>query len=249
LILDEDGAKMSKTKGNAVDPTEVMVAHGADAMRWYLFTAGPSGQERRVSVDLVGDVVRRFLLTLWNTYSFFVTYANIDGFDPATSPEVPWDERPALDRWIRSELNQLVQTVTDGLEAYDIAGSARPIERFVGDLSNWYVRRSRRRFWKTEGDTDKVSAYQTLYHCLVTVSKLLAPFTPFIAEAIYGNLVGNTDADAPTSVHVSDYPVSDPSELDEQLIGATRLAMRVVSLGPASWTNSSSGPPDWPCAS
>jgi len=230
LILDEDGEKMSKTKGNSLDPWDVMNVHGADALRWYFFTAGPPGQERRVSINLVGDVVRRFLLTLWNTYAFFVTYATIDGFDP-TEPRIPWGERPVLDRWILSELNQLIEKTTEAMEGYDITGGARPIERFVNNLSNWYVRRSRRRFWKSEADADKASAYQTLYECLVTVSKLLAPFTPFVADAIYQNLVSSAYPDAPDSVHLTDYPVANPEERDPQLIQDTQLVMRVVSLG------------------
>ncbi|MGQ9584118.1 MAG: isoleucine--tRNA ligase [Anaerolineae bacterium] len=230
LILDEDGEKMSKSKGNSVDPWDVIHAHGSDALRWYLYTASPPGLERRVSVGLVGDVVRRFLLTLWNTYSFFVTYANIDGFDP-TGPRLPWAARSVLDRWILSELNQLVARVTEALENYDITGAARPIEKFVDNLSNWYVRRSRRRFWKSEADADKAAAYQTLYECLVTLCKLLAPFTPFVADAMYQNLVLSVYPDAPDSVHLTDFPLANKEECDPQLIADTQLAMRVVGLG------------------
>jgi isoleucyl-tRNA synthetase len=234
LILDEKGEKMSKSRGNVVDPWSVLNVHGADALRWYLYTASQPGESRRFSVNLVGEVVRKFLLTLWNTYSFFVTYANIDQFDPATSEEVPAAERPALDRWILSELHNLVRHVDEGLEKYDVTGSARPIQAFVDDLSNWYVRRSRRRFWKSEHDTDKAAAYQTLYEVLVTLSKLLAPFMPFMSDAMYQNLVRSVDPDAPESVHLSDFPTFNPDLIDESLMFDTRLVMRVASLGHAA---------------
>jgi isoleucyl-tRNA synthetase len=229
LILDGEGYKMSKSRGNVVDPWEVLNAHGADALRWYLFTATPPGTDRRFSVNLVGEVVRQFLLTLWNTYSFFVTYANIDEWTPAK--EKAEESASPLDRWILSELHILVKRVTAALDAYDVTGAARPIAAFVDDLSNWYVRRSRRRFWKSEEDADKLAAYQTLYECLVTVAKLLAPFMPFIAEELYQNLVRSVDEKAPKSVHHSDFPVADESLIDEKLVRDTQLVMRVVSLG------------------
>ncbi len=248
LILDEKGEKMSKSRGNVVDPWEVIDAHGADALRWYLFTAGPPGNDRRFSVKLVGEVVRRFLRTLWNTYSFFVTYANIDGWRPSgrfvagksvdssasesTNPK--FTSLSALDRWILSELHLLIQRVTAALDDYDVTGAARPIERFVNDLSNWYVRRSRRRFWKSENDRDKAAAYLTLYECLVTLAKLLAPFLPFTAEEIYRNLVYNVDEGAPESVHLCDWPVADESLIDRTLVEDTRLVMRLASLGRAA---------------
>jgi len=243
LILDEKGEKMSKSRGNVVDPWEVINAHGADALRWYLFTASPPGQNRRFSVNLVGEVVRTFLLTLWNVYSFFVTYANIDGWQPSgkfvnsdtdesTNPE--FTNLPALDRWILSELHLLVQQVTTALDHYDVTGAARPIQKFVDDLSNWYVRRSRRRFWKSENDEDKAAAYSTLYQCLVTVAKLLAPFMPFLAEEMYRNLVCSVDEGAPESVHLCDWPVADESLIDRALVEDTRQVMRLVSLGHAA---------------
>ena len=160
-VLDGEGQKMSKSRGNVVQPDEVLDRQGADAFRWYLFTASSPWFSRRFSTELVDEVVRKFLLTLWNTYSFFTVYANIDGFDPAGEP-VPLAERPLLDRWVLGELDQLVRTVTDGLEDYDVTNSGRAIQEFVDDLSNWYVRRSRRRFWKSENDADKLAAYQTL---------------------------------------------------------------------------------------
>ncbi|MBS1252306.1 MAG: Isoleucine--tRNA ligase [Anaerolineales bacterium] len=234
LILDEKGEKMSKSKGNVVDPWSVLDVHGADALRWYLYTASQPGESRRFSVDLVGEVVRKFLLTLWNTYSFFVTYANIDAFGPTTSEEVPVAERPALDRWVLTELHALVRHVDKSLANYDVTGAARPIQDFVDDLSNWYVRRSRRRFWKSAQDTDKAAAYQTLYEALVTLSKLMAPFMPFTSEAMYQNLVRAVDADAPASVHLADFPMYNAALIDETLSFHTRLTMGVASLGHAA---------------
>lgn len=233
LILDEQGEKMSKSRGNVVDPWSVIKSHGADALRWYLFTASQPGETRRFSVNLVGEVVRKFMLTLWNTYSFFVTYANIDGFDPSQN-EVSVADRRALDRWILSELHALVQLVDERLAAYDVTSAARPIQAFVDDVSNWYVRRSRRRFWKSEHDADKWAAYHTLYEVLVTLSKLLAPFAPFVADAIYQNLVRSVDADAPMSVHLTYFPSHAPELVDAALMFNTRLAMRVASLGHAA---------------
>jgi isoleucyl-tRNA synthetase len=231
LVLDGEGQKMSKSKGNVVRPLDVINAHGADALRWYLYTASPPGNERRFSSDLVGEVVRTFMLTLWNTYSFFVTYANLDKWTLTSDFRFPTSE---LDRWILSELDSLTLTVTDALENYDVTGAARPIASFVNDLSNWYVRRSRRRFWKSGDDADKQSAYATLYECLVTVSKLLAPFMPFTAEAMYRNLVGSVDKGAPESVHLAAWPQVPAGRIDEQLMSDTRLVMRLVSLGHAA---------------
>jgi isoleucyl-tRNA synthetase len=246
LILDAEGEKMAKSRGNVVDPWTVINEHGADALRWYLYTATPPGNDRHFSVELVGNVIRTFMLTLWNVYSFFVTYANIDGWEPreamsneATSNEVtrgestryPLTHYSLLDRWILSELHLLVQRVTDALDNYDVTGAARPFQRFVEDLSNWYVRRSRRRFWKGEEDEDKAAAYSTLYECLTTLAKLLTPFMPFIAEEMYQNLVRSVDATAPESVHHCDYPQAREEVIDEELVEDTRLVMRLVSLG------------------
>ena len=228
-ILDATGEKMSKSKGNVVTPWEVLDRTGADALRWYLYTSSPPGNVRRFSRELVDEVVRKFLLTLWNTYSFFVTYANIDRFDPRT--HVDPDGLAELDRWIVSELNQLVEKVTESLDEYDPTGAGRMIEEFVQDLSNWYVRRSRRRFWKSENDADKLAAYTTLYHCLTTLAKVLAPFTPFVAEELYQNLVRSVDSSVPHSVHLTDYPQADLSRVDERLSADTRLVMTACSLG------------------
>jgi len=231
LILDDKGRKMSKSLGNVVEPMSVIDHHGSDALRWYLYTATRPGEPRRFSDQLVAESLRRFLLTLWNTYSFFVTYANLDAFDPTKARD---GEPSELDRWVLSELNALVRKVTANLEAYDPTTSGRAIQDFVDDLSNWYVRRSRRRFWVGDMDSDKLAAYHTLYTCLVTVAKLLAPFTPFVSEAIYQNLVRSVDPSAPESVHLADWPGFDESLIDERIMDETRTVMRVVSLGRAA---------------
>ena len=232
-IQDEKGNKMSKSKGNAVEPWSVLDACGADATRWYMYTASPAGSSRRFSLGLVEEGLRRFLLTLWNTYSFFVSYANIDNVDPRAAPK---GELPELDRWLLSELNALVLKVTEELDTYDPTDAARAIETFVDDLSNWYVRRSRRRFWRgvSESDQDKQSAYYTLYSALVTVSKLLAPFAPFIAEEIYQNLVRSVDSAAPESVHLAEWPKADANRVDAALNAETQLVKRICSLGRAA---------------
>ncbi len=231
LILDANGQKMSKTKGNIVDPWEVINQNGADAMRWYLYTASPPGQERRFSSDLVSDVVRTFTLTLWNTYSFFMTYASLDRWmpDPASLLEYS-----PLDRWLRSALHTLVRDVTTAMETYDVLGATRPIETFVDQLSNWFLRRSRRRFWKSESDADKQAAYATLYEALVMLSKLLAPTMPFMAEEIYQNLVMSVDDKGPVSVHLADWPVFDAAAIDEKLNREISLVMRLASVGHAA---------------
>ncbi len=231
-VLDAKGEKMSKAKGNVVEPWAIINKYGADALRWYFFTATAPGNVRRFSEEAVVEVTRRFLLTLWNVYSFFVTYANIDKFAPG-SKKVSL-EPSELDRWIISELNQLILDVDGGLEAYNPTEAGRRLEGFVDDLSNWYVRRSRRRFWKSESDADKLAAYTTLYECLVTLSKLLAPFTPFLAEELYRNLVCSAFPDAPESVHLTDFPVADKSKIDKQLMADTQLAMKVCSMGRAA---------------
>ena len=229
-VLDAEGEKMSKTKGNVVDPWTVVNSYGADALRWYFFTSSPAANVRRLSIEMVAETMRRFLMTLWNTYSFFVIYANIDRFDPKLAVTPPPSE---LDRWILSELNQLIVAVTEALDNYEPTAAARKFEDFLDQLSNWYVRRSRRRFWKSENDDDKLAAYFTLYSCLVTLSKLLAPFTPFIAEELYQNLVRSVDPEARESVHLTDFPVADIDKIDEQLSADIRLAVKISSLGRA----------------
>ncbi|HET9908957.1 MAG TPA: isoleucine--tRNA ligase [Anaerolineales bacterium] len=226
-IQDGEGRKMSKSLGNIVQPWDVLNEHGADALRWYLYTATPPGQERRFSSELVGEVIRSFTLTLWNVYSFFVTYANLDKPTVTTMPIATSD----LDRWLLSELNVLVRNVTEAYENYDVTSGTRPIEAFVEKMSTWYLRRSRRRFWKSESDSDKQAAYSTLYTALVTVAKLLAPAMPFLAEELYQNLVRSTDETAPESVHLAAWPEVLPEMIDESLNRDMSLVMRLVSLG------------------
>jgi isoleucyl-tRNA synthetase len=231
LILDGEGQKMSKTRGNVVDPWEVINQHGSDAMRWYFYTASPPGQERRFSSDLVGEVVRNFMLTLWNTYSFFVTYANLDHWKPDSAAQVHYSP---LDQWLRAELHALIRDVTQAYETYDVLAATRPIEVFVDHLSNWYLRRSRRRFWKSESDEDKKSAYATLYEALVAISKLIAPAMPFIADEFYRNLVVTVDPLSQNSVHLTDWPDFDPALINEDQIREMSVVMKMVTLGHAS---------------
>ena len=230
LILDERGRKMSKSSGNVVEPLPMLDQHGADALRWYLFTASHPGEARRFSAKLVNETLRRVLMTLWNVYSFFTNYASIDGFHPDQAPD-GWKPEHELDRWILSELNALVSQVDGYLDGYDPTNAGRRMQEFIDRLSNWYVRRSRRRFWKSENDQDKLSGYITLRTCLVTLSKLMAPLSPFIAEEIYQNLVCSVDAEAPDSVHLAPFPTVDASLIDQPLMDATRLAMSISSLG------------------
>ncbi|MHC1741344.1 MAG: isoleucine--tRNA ligase [Anaerolineaceae bacterium] len=231
LILDGNGQKMSKSKGNVVSPWEVIDKNGADAMRWYLYTASPPGQERRFSSDLVGEVLRNFTLTLWNTYSFFVTYANLDGWKPDPTAKI---EYSPLDQWLRSSLHALIRDVTIALENYDVLGATRPIEAFVDTLSNWYLRRSRRRFWKSGSDADKQAAYATLYEALVALSKLFAPTMPFMAETLYQNLVRGMEPNAEESVHLNTWPEFDPTVINDKLNREMALVMRLASLGHAA---------------
>jgi isoleucyl-tRNA synthetase len=230
-IVDEQGKKMSKSTGNTIDPFEVLNRQGADALRWYLITTGSPWASRRVGMSILDDVVRQFLLTLWNVYAFFVTYANASGFDPALGRQVPAGDRPLLDRWILSQLDDTVRVARDGLEVYDATGAGRRIAAFVDDMSNWYVRRARRRFWdpdRTGGDAAR-AAFLTLHECLVTLAGLLAPFTPFIAEALWRNLAAGSP-EAPDSVHLSDYP-SPAGRVDPALDAGMDAARRIVELG------------------
>ena len=230
LVLDEQGRKMSKRVGNVVEPLPVLDEHGADALRWYLFTASQPGEARRFSSRLINETLRRVLLTLWNVYSFFTNYASIDQFHPDQKP-AGWQPENELDRWILSELNTLVSQADGYLDGYDPTNAGRRMQEFIDQLSNWYVRRSRRRFWRSENDTDKLSGYITLHTCLVTLVKLMAPLAPFLSEEIYQNLVCAVDRNAPNSVHLAEYPKADQTLLDQQLMEATRLAMRIASMG------------------
>lgn len=232
-VLDPEGKKMSKSRGNVVDPWDIFERQGADALRWALYTATSPGNPRRFSEDQVDEATRKYLLTLWNTYSFFVTYARIDGFDPHNDYVAP-EKRSLMDRWALSELQLTIERVTERMEDYDVTAAGRVIGEFVDELSNWYVRRSRRRFWKGEDDDDKKAAHCTLHECLVAVTKLTAPFTPFVAEELYQNLVVNVDSDAPESVHLADWPEYDAALVDRGLSERMDSARRVVALGRAA---------------
>ncbi|OFW61946.1 MAG: isoleucine--tRNA ligase [Actinobacteria bacterium RBG_16_64_13] len=232
-ILDSEGRKMSKRLGNVVDPWALLDKQGADALRWYLFTSSSPWFPRRFGPENLDEVIRKFMLTLWNTYSFYTLYANIDGFDPAEH-EVPVADRSLMDRWILGDLHLLIREVTSELDRYDAFAAGRAIADFVDELSNWYVRRSRRRFWKSEADADKIAAYLTLNECLVTLSELLAPFTPFLAEELYRNLVAERSPVAPESVHLVDWPVADEALIDEDLSFRMAAARQVVNLGRAA---------------
>jgi len=229
-ILDAQGQKMSKSKGNAIDPWEVLEQNGADAFRWYMYTSGPPGDSRRFSLNAVNDVIKKFWSTLWNTYSFFVAYANIDNWTP-TSPAPDVADRDLLDQWLLAELHTLVKDVSAAFEDYDAVNATRPIEDFVERLSNWYVRLSRDRFWKSEIDDSKLAAYATLYETLTTLAKLLAPTMPFLSEAIYRNLVADRDESQAESVHLSRWPEVKESLIDKALITEMALVRRLVSLG------------------
>jgi len=231
MVRDEHGNEMHKSTGNAIWFEDAADNMGVDVMRWLFLRQNPANNIN-FGYGAADEVRRGMFLTLWNTYAFFVTYASIDGWTPAAA-----DVSPAyteLDRWVLSELHRIVAAVTDQLQDFDAAAATRVIEAFVDDLSNWYVRRSRRRFWKSESDSDKLAAYATLHECLVTLAKLLAPFTPFMAEALYQNLVRASDAAAPESVHLADWPLSDAARIDQRLSDETRLVMRVASLGRAA---------------
>jgi isoleucyl-tRNA synthetase len=230
-ILDSKGEKMSKSRGNVVDPFELIEQFGADAVRWYMFASAPPYNPRRFGPEQVSEMLRQFMLTLWNTYSFFVTYANLDGWTPERSNV---QTLQPIDRWALARLNALVRDVTAALDDYDIYAPAKAIESFVDELSNWYVRRNRRRFWKAESDADKQAAYQTLYTCLTTLSRLLAPFVPFLAEALWQNLVTGQREGVPESVHLAAWPQPDLSLIDERLLEDTALLLEAISLGRAA---------------
>ncbi|HEX5614155.1 MAG TPA: isoleucine--tRNA ligase [Acidimicrobiia bacterium] len=224
LIVDQDGQKMSKSKGNVIDPWSVLDTRGADALRWNMFSAGSPWTPKRVSLDSIDESTRRFLITLWNTYSFFVTYARLDGWEPSSTP-VPAPTH-ALDRWVRSRLHGTVRTVTDALESFDALAGAQALEQLVDDISNWYVRRSRPRFWKASD----AAAHATLHECLVTLAQLLAPYCPFVTDEIYGNLAGGG------SVHLTDWPTAEVGAIDVALETEMELARALVSLGRAART-------------
>ncbi|NEZ66290.1 isoleucine--tRNA ligase [Leptolyngbyaceae cyanobacterium CCMR0082] len=230
-IVDENGEKMSKSKGNTVDPWTVLNAQGADALRWYLFSASPPETTKRFSQSLVDDTVQDFLMTLWNTYGFFVLYANLDA--PDLIQVVP--DRPDFDRWLVAKVHALTRAVTDQLDDYNPTQASRLIRDFVvNDLSNWYIRRNRRRFWKSENDRDKASAYKTLYEALVTVTKLMAPMAPFISEHLYQNLVLSVFPNEPESVHLAEWSPWEEEAIDAVLLQDMDILIRLVELGRAA---------------
>jgi len=231
-VLDKDGQKMSKSKGNAVDPFEALEAYGADAIRWYFYSNSAPWLPNRFFGDAVIEGQRKFMGTLWNTYAFYVLYANIDGFDP-TKYKLDKATLSVMDKWILSKLNTAVKLVDNYLGAYKITEATRVLEGFVDELSNWYVRRSRERFWVKDMPTDKINAYMTLYTALVTVAKLSAPMIPFMTEDIYRNLVGSVDKSAPVSIHLCDFLKADESMIDRELEENMEEVVSVVVLGRA----------------
>jgi isoleucyl-tRNA synthetase len=235
-VVDADGEKMSKSKGNVIDPWTVINNYGADALRWYMLVSTPGGDNHRFSSKMLEDTMRKFLFTLWNTYSFFTLYAAVDRFVPqfVVGQDTQQKALREMDRWIISELNRLVGEVTKSMDSYNLTSATRRIEEFVDNLSNWYVRRNRRRFWKSESDADKLAAYTTLYQCLMTLSQLLAPFVPFVAEELYQNLYRSVNPQARESVHLSDFPVADEAEINDRLNNDVELTMKISSLGRAA---------------
>ena len=233
LVQDENGQKMSKSKGNAVDPMEALAKYGADAIRWYFIVNSAPWLPSRFYGKAVQEGQRKFLGTLWNTYAFFTLYANIDEFD-ATKYALEYDKLSVIDKWILSRLNTTIKAVDDNMTNYRIPESGKALQAFVDDLSNWYVRRCRSRFWAKGMEQDKINAYMTLYTCLITVSKLSAPMIPFMTEEIYQNLVVTIDKDAPESIHLCDYPVCDEAKIDTELEANMKHVLDIVVLGRAA---------------
>ena len=228
-VLDKKGLKMSKSKGNVVEPMSVLESQGADATRWHFYTASAPWLPTRFSIDDVGEAQRKFLSTLWNVYSFYVLYAEIDKFNPLDYKD--FKSENVMDKWIMSKLNTLIKEVDEKLNSYDITNASLQIEAFVDELSNWYVRRNRARFWSEELTEDKIGAYVTLYNVLVNLSKVLAPFVPFVTEEIYQNLVVNLDKDAKESVHLTLWPQVDETAINKELEKEMDLAYKIVQLG------------------
>ena len=232
-VQDEFGQKMSKTKGNAVDPFDALATYGADAIRWYFYINSAPWLPNRFHGEAVKEGQRKFMGTLWNTYAFFVLYANIDQFD-ATKYTLDYNQLTVMDKWLLSKLNSMVKSVDENLENYRIPETARALQAFVDDMSNWYVRRSRERFWAKGMEPDKINAYMTLYTALVTTAKAAAPLIPFMTEAIYQNLVRNIDKMAPESVHLCDFPPVDETCIDVQLEADMDEVLKIVVLGRAA---------------
>ena len=232
-VQDENGQKMSKSKGNAVDPFDALATYGADAIRWYFYINSAPWLPNRFHGKAVQEGQRKFMGTLWNTYAFFVLYANIDQFD-ATRYELEYEKLPVMDKWLLSKMNSMVKSVDENLADYRIPEAARALQEFVDDMSNWYVRRSRERFWAKGMEQDKINAYMTLYTALVTTAKAAAPMIPFMTEDIYQNLVRSIDRYAPESVHLCDFPAVEKSHIDFQLEADMDEVLKIVVLGRAA---------------
>ena len=233
LVQDENGQKMSKSKGNAVDPMKALAEYGADAIRWYFIVNSAPWLPSRFYGKAVQEGQRKFLGTLWNTYAFYVLYANIDEFNPLEHA-LEYDKLPVIDKWILSRLNSTIAEVDADMASYKIPESGKALQAFVDDLSNWYVRRCRSRFWAKGMEQDKVNAYMTLYTSLVTLCKLAAPMIPFMTEEIYQNLVVSVDPNAPESIHLCDYPKADPAMIDKELEANMKHVLDIVVLGRAA---------------
>ena len=231
-VQDENGQKMSKSKGNAIDPFEALETYGADAIRWYFYINSAPWLPNRFHGKAVQEGQRKFLATLWNTYAFFVLYANIDGFD-ASKYELEYEKLGVMDRWLLSRLNTVVRLVDESLGSYRIPEAARALDSFTDEMSNWYVRRSRERFWAKGMEQDKINAYMTLYTALVTIAKTAAPMVPFITEEIYRNLVCSVDASAPESVHLCDFPAAAEAYINKQLEADMDAVLKIVVMGRA----------------
>ena len=225
-VVDPTGKKASKSRGNVLDPNYLFDTFGSDAVRWYFYTSTQVGENYRTGDAVLKETLQQFFIPLWNCYSFFVTYARLDNFDPAVAP-IPLEQRHVLDRWLLSKLSGLVKDVTQGLDAYDAVEPSRRIQRFVDDLSNWYIRRSRPRFWKSQDERDKQAAYQTLHEALTTVAQLMAPFAPFVSDAMHRNLADGR------SVHLADFPDAKPN-VDEQVEKDMARARHAVEAGRAA---------------
>jgi isoleucyl-tRNA synthetase len=230
LVQDENGQKMSKSKGNAVDPFDALAKFGADAIRWYFYTNSAPWLPNKFHDKVVTEGQRKFMGTLWNTYAFYVLYAEIDKFDP-TKHEIEYDKLSVMDKWLLSKMNSMVKAADDNLANYRIPEAAKAMQEFVDDLSNWYVRRGRERYWAVGMSQDKINAYMTLYTALVTLCKCAAPMVPFITEEIYQNIVKSVDSSAPESIHLADYPVCDESMIDLKLESDMEEVLDIVVLG------------------
>ncbi len=232
LVLDENGDKMSKSKGNAVDPMEALNTYGADAIRWYFYTNSAPWLPKKFSGAAVKEGQRKFLGTLWNTYAFYTLYADIDQFDP-TKHQLEYDKLSVMDRWLLSKMNSMIGDTDANLAAYKIPEAAAVLEDFVDDMSNWYVRRGRERFWAKGMEQDKINAYMTLYTALKNVCLCAAPMIPFMTEDIYQNIVRSVDKSAPESIHLCRYPVADEKMIDKELESAMEEVLKIVVMGRA----------------